>query len=303
MNIGYLYLFIFSAILSMRPLLVKKYSKYTFLSMLSFTISYVVGGMVLYYYKHRNFKDKDIRSISFKELHVGFIKLADIFLFVYGASIVPAYMMVSMIALRIVFISLFDKFMNNTEYNWISYIKIFGIMISIVLINSNTFFGKHKKSTNLLGVLSMFISVILYSYVFTISRRYEIEKKNISKTMIYLGKGGIPFLCLYALLYISLGKRVIIPPLSIILTIIGIGLLIYFVTGYAILKGLPLMPQIESAIFINISMILSFFISTWYFKEKMSFVQIIGIILMICIIIFSVFGKKILEYLENSKKK
>lgn len=267
--------------------------------MLSFTISYVVGGMVLHYYKHRNFQDKDVRSLSFEELHVGFVKLADIFLFVYGASIVPAYMMVSMIALRIVFISLFDKFMNNAEYNWISYVKIIGIMFSIILINSNTFFGKHKKSINLLGVLSMFISVILYSYVFTMSRRYEIEKKDISKTMIYLGKGGIPFLCLYALLYIGLGKKVIIPPTHIILTIIGIGLLIYFVSGYVILKGLPLMPQIESSIFINISMILSFFISTWYFKEKMSFVQIIGIILMISVISFSVFGKKILEYIKK----
>jgi len=304
MNIGYIYLFIYSIIASLKPVFVKKYNAFLFTSLVSYTLYHLLGGLSLYYYKHKTIYDKDIMNFSFQELYPGFLKLTEILLFIYGSIHVPAYMLVSMSTLRVVFIAFFDKIINNTSYNWIKYIEIFGIIFSTLLINIVSIFGK-KGNTPIesIGVIAILLSVVIRGYIFTRFRNYTIEKQDTSKTMIFIGKGGSVFLLCYVLYYILIRRKTIeFPPLQILYVLSFVGFFMHFIAGYTKNEGISKIPQIEAAIFLKTAIVLSFFISTWYFKEKMSFVQIIGIILMICIIIFSVFEKKILKYLENNKK-
>lgn len=303
MNIGYIYLLIFCIIASLKPVFIKKYNAFLFTSLVSYTLYHLLGGLSIYYYKHKTLYDKDIMNFSFQELYPGFLKVLEILLYIYGSVHVPAYMLVSMSTLRVVFIALFDKIINYTSYNWIKYIEIFGIIFSTLLINSASIFGKKNgKHIEIIGVIAVLASVIIRGYIFTRFRNYTIEKQDTSKTMILIGKGGSVFLLCYILYYILMRKKIEFPSMKILYTLAFLGFFMHFLSGYTKNEGISKIPQIEGAIFLKTALVLSFFISTWYFKEKMSFIQVIGIILMICIIIFSVFEKKILLLFENNKK-
>ena len=195
MNIGYIYLFIFCIITSIKPIFIKKYFSFLFTSLVSYTLYSIFGGLLLYYYRHKTLNDSDITNFSIREIYPGFLKLTEILLFIYGSIHVPAYMLVSMSTLRVVFIALFDKIINYTSYNWIKYIEIFGIIFSTILINITSIFGKKNgKSIEIIGIIAILLSVIIRGYTFTLFRNYSIEKQDTSKTMIYVGKGGLVFL-------------------------------------------------------------------------------------------------------------
>jgi len=303
MNTGYIYLFIFCIIASVKPIFIKKYNAFLFTSLVSYTLYHLLGGLLLYYYKHKTIKDKDIENFSPSELYPGFLKSLEILLFVYGSTHVPAYMLVSMSTLRVVTIAFFDKFINKATYDNVKYIEIVGIIFSTIIINISSIFGKkNEKSIKIIGIISILLSVIVRGYIFTRFRNYTIEKQDTSKTMIFIGKGSSVFLLCYILYYFFMGKKIQFPPLKIIATLAVSGFFMYFIAGYAKNEGVSKIPQIQAAIFLKTAIVLSFFVSTWYFKEKMTFIQKIGVFLMICIIVFSIFEKKIIGFIEKKKE-
>ena len=162
---------------------------------------------------------------------------------------------------------------------------------------SSIFGKKNEKSIKIIGIISILLSVIVRGYIFTRFRNYTIEKQDTSKTMIFIGKGSSVFLLCYILYYFFMGKKIQFPPLKIIATLAVSGFFMYFIAGYAKTEGVSKIPQIQAAIFLKTAIVLSFFVSTWYFKEKITFIQKIGVFLMICIIVFSIFEKKIIRFI------
>jgi drug/metabolite transporter (DMT)-like permease len=296
MDISYIYLTLFVLLQSITPIFIKKQKKYLLINTF-ITVVVIFVSMSLYYY----YKKKDasyITKFDIQSLYPGFLTQITTLLLLYSLTILPSYIAIPLSSLGIIFISMFDIIINKTVYTSIKYIQMLLLLLGICIINYKIIFiRKQKIEYNPLGIVLIVISCIITGYMYTFLRDNTIKEKDSSKTIILQYKGSLLFLLLFFGINILLGKKIDIPSTKYIIMFTIFVLCIMSPLTYLNTGAIAKLPQLQSAIFSNISIIISLIISVLYFKEKINVVQFVGIIIICFSIFLSMFEKYIKDFM------
>lgn len=287
MDVAYLYILLYLIVQSFGPLFIKKNKRYLFFNNIVNTFVIFIFSCIHYFY---NTKDTSfITNINTKTLIPGFLSQFSVILVFYAISILPSYIAIPMTTLGIVSISIFDRVLNKTKYTPLKYIQILLILVGIIVINYKHIRSKEKTEFNIIGVLFLIISSVITGYLYTFLRNYTIKENNPNKTIILQYKGSILFLFFYIVYtYVFNKKDIVRPPLKYFFGFILFLTFIISPLTYLNIDAISKLPQLQSAIFSNLSVIFSLIISVIYFKEKLNKSQFIGIILIFSSILLTI---------------
>lgn len=296
MDISYLYLTLFVLIQSITPIFIKKEKKYLFINSFVSVLVVFISMSIYYYYKTKDINY--IKEFDIKTLFPGALSQITTSLVLYSLTILPSYIAIPLSSLGIIFISMFDIILNKTIYTSIKYVQMILLLLGICVVNYKIIFiRKQKIEYNPLGVVLIVISSVITGYLYTFLRDYTIKEKDSSKTLILQYKGSLLFLFLFLCIKIVLKKKIHIPSSKKLLIFILFILCIMSPLTYLNTEAIANLPQLQSAIFSNISIIISLIISVLYFKEKINIVQFVGMIIIFVSILISVFEKYIRDFI------
>ena len=292
MDISYLYLTLFVLIQSITPIFIKKEKNFLFINSFVSVLVVFISMSVYYYYKTKDINY--IKEFDIKTLFPGFLTQISTSLLLYSLTILPSYIAIPLSSLGIIFISMFDIILNKTIYTSIKYVQMVLLLLGICIVNYKIIFiRKQKIEYNPLGIVLIVISSVITGYLYTFLRDYTIKEKDSSKTLILQYKGSLLFLFLFLCIRLLLKKKVNVPSSKKLVIFFLFILCIMTPLSYLNTEAIAKLPQLQSAIFSNISIIISLIISVLYFKEKINLIQFVGMIIIFVSILISIFEKYI----------
>ena len=284
MNKGYIFLFVFSLLSSIRPIFLKSYKKFIDINFLISALCLFIGSSISYYFIYKDFNY--IKEVHFKDLIPGIISQIKFLLKYYGIVLLPSFIGIPLTATWLIFSIVFDKLLNNAHYSIKRYLEFFVIFIGILIINYKKLINKNDSSYSNIGIIMILLSSVLSGFLTTYFRSLTIKSSEPLKTMILESKGAV-FLSSIIVLGLKIYNKLEIPNKKTLLHLIIVNTLLFTLALYLKLKGQMTLTQSKGVLFSNIGFLLSIIISVIYFKEKIDKIQIGGLITIALAIISS----------------
>ena len=299
--------FIISTILTgFRPIFFKKYKDYFMMTVFLSLLSMQVGSFGYMLYEKKTKKDYDITSkmksmFSLKNMLLSILSEIMFMAKQYSFILLPLTISSPLSNFWLISVTIFDKLINKVKTNIFQYLSIFFLMIGGIVMNFdkifNTGVSQSISSRNyIMGIVSALVAVVLSGFVYVKLQKKVSDTKDAGYVM-GVESGGALILVSIIMGVLWFMNKLNLPSLR---TSVIMFLLLTFLFNIDILlkfMGFEKIPVLLSIFLSQITVLVSFCLGLFLYKEKLSKYKTIGLII---IIMSSIAGSLLVNKQFNS---
>ena len=288
-NYHIIFFVLYAIISAFRPVFFVKFKEYFLFSIFLSLLSMYIGSILYMLYEYKTKKNYKILTkikdtFKFKNILNSVIAETRFLSKQYSYILLPLTVSVPLSSLSLISITIFDKVINKVKSNIYEYTSIIFLVIGSIIINFDKILNRKTNNISIkkyiIGIISALVAVVLSGYIYITFQKLTYIKKDPGYTM-GVESGGSLVLVTIILIILIVFKKVNIPNLKII--IIMFVLLTFLFNIDIIFKfiGFESIPVLFSVFLSQFSVLITFLIGIFYFKEKVTKFKILGLIIII----------------------
>ncbi len=274
---------------SFSPIFYKGYKDYFITNMTISPICMFIFSILLitiksYYDKNYILIDKLLEIFKFDNVILSFLSMIRFMTMQYSITLLPLLIIIPLRKLTIISMVYFDKLINKQAISNYTYLSILGILIGNFIMGYENMFkdtkGINFNKTFIFALISLFIAISMVGYVVNEFAKIAKTSKDPELVMgIESGGASIAMIILFSIL--AYFKKINIPSFGIILQMI-LGCLILF-DALILLKyyAYESLNITLSMILTEIGVLLGCTTAVIYYKEKLTKLKMLGLIVVI----------------------